>query len=59
MSFHGFSGPGIVCRLCDVASPLAAIGVFKIEEIRELFVFECPNCGERELRRSDDIEQLE
>lgn len=59
MSAQTLRGLGIVCRLCQAAVPLAAIGLFEAEEIPESFVFDCPSCGEREIRRSADIQYLE
>jgi predicted RNA-binding Zn-ribbon protein involved in translation (DUF1610 family) len=59
MSTQGFSGPGSVCRFCTEAIPLAAIALFDAEKTPERFVFECPKCGEREIRRADDIKYLE
>jgi predicted RNA-binding Zn-ribbon protein involved in translation (DUF1610 family) len=58
MPAQTLKGLGIVCRLCEAGIPLAAIGLFEAEKMPETFVFDCPNCGEREIRRSADIQYL-
>jgi hypothetical protein len=55
----GLRGLGIVCRFCRQGIPLAAVGLFDSEKIPDQFFFECPNCHEREIRRSGDIQYLE
>ena len=50
-----FHMTGLVCHYCNRAIPL----LFDNLEADGQFVFECPACGEREVRQSEDIQILE